>query len=166
MGPLHPLRDFGDCQEMRDRDRDQFLNLWIELDDTPIGGNVAIIPASKGPILYVGHGKKERAMAIAVLRMGPGVITVNGQSIEDYFEKAPVRAKHFLQRLLEMSYVSKELGQLDVSIEVTGSNPRTVQQVKASTHALARALMRYKPDIRPQLRKEGFGRYAMREAFR
>lgn len=161
-----PLRDFGDCQEMRDRDRDQFFDVWTKCKSEIVEGIVAIIPASKGPILCLGRGKKERAMATAVLRKGTGTITVNGQPIEDYFEKAPIRAKHFLQRILELSYVRKELAQMEVSIEVTGSNQRTVQQVKASAHALARALMMYEPHMRSSLMGEGFGRHPMREAIR
>ena len=146
-----PLRDFGDCQEMRDRDRDQFLNIWIERDGEP--GIVAIIPASKGPVLCVGRGKKKTAVATAVLRKGSGAIKVNGHPVDEYFVKAPIRAKQYLLRLLERSDVNKVLAQLEVSIEVTGSSPCTVQQVKASAHALARALMRYDSQLRPLLRR-------------
>ena len=146
-----PLRDFGDCQEMRDRDRDQFLNIWIERDGEP--GIVAIIPASKGPVLCVGRGKKRTAVATAVLRKGSGAIKVNGHPVDEYFVKAPIRAKQYLWRLLERSDVNKVLAQLEVSIEVTGSSPCTVQQVKASAHALARALMRYDSQLRPLLRR-------------
>jgi ribosomal protein S9 len=151
------LRDFGDCQEVRERDRDQFLNIWIEGDGEPVSGRVAIIPASKGPIICFGHGKKKTAIATAVLRDGIGVIKVNGRPVEHYFEKAPLRAKQFLWRLLELSDVSKILAQMEVSIEVTGSNPGTVQQVKASAHALARALMKYDSQLKPLLKQQGFG---------
>ena len=152
-----PLRDFGDCQEMRDRDRDQFLNIWIERNSELVQGIVAIIPASKGSILCIERGKKRTAIATAVLRMGTGTTKVNGQSIEDYFDRAPIRAKQFLWRLLELSYVSQRLAQMEVSIEVTGSNPGTTQQVKASAHALARALMKYDSQLKPLLKQEGFG---------
>jgi hypothetical protein len=37
-----PLRDFGDYQEMRDRDRDQLLNIWIERESELVEGIVAI----------------------------------------------------------------------------------------------------------------------------
>jgi small subunit ribosomal protein S9 len=148
-----PLRDFGDCQEMRDRDRDQFLNIWIERDSELVQGIVAIIPASKGPILCIERGKKEKAIATAVLRKGTGAITVNGRPLEGYFERAPLKAKQFLWRLLELPHVREALSQMEVSIEVTGSNPSTVQQVKASAHALARALMKYDSRLRPLLRR-------------
>jgi ribosomal protein S9 len=158
---------------MRDRDRDQFLNIWIERGSDFIEGIVAFIPASKGPILCHGRGKKEKAMAVAVLREGTGAIKVNGLPIEDYFEKAPPRAMQFLRRLFKLSYVSEALAQMEVSIEVSGSNPRTIQQPKASVHALVCALIRYDPQLRILLRQDGFKsakvkdtRRAMRETGR
>ena len=151
-----PLRDFEGCQEMGDRDRDQFLSIWIKRDNEPVEGSVAIVPASKGPILCIGRGKKKTAVATAVLRKGSGEIKVNGQLIEGYFRRSPLRAKEYLARLRELPDVSQELARMEVSIEVTGSNPGTVQQVKAAVHALARGLMRYDPQLRPLLRQEGF----------
>jgi small subunit ribosomal protein S9 len=152
-----PLREFGDCQEMTERDQDHFLNIWIERDGEPIEGIVAIIPASQGPILCIERGRKKTAVATAVLREGAGAIKVNGQPVADYFRKAPLRARQFLSRLLELPYVSRVLSQMEVSIEVTGSNPSTVQQAKASAHALARALMKYDSRLKPLLKQEGFG---------
>jgi small subunit ribosomal protein S9 len=152
-----PLRDFGDFQEMRDRDRDQFLNIRIERDSEPVEGIVAIIPASKGPILCIERGKKKTAIATAVLRKGTGAITVNGKPVRSYFERAPLRAKQFLWRLLELPLVREALSQMEVSIEVAGSDPNTTQQVKAVAHALARSLMRYDAQLKPLLKQEGFG---------
>jgi len=152
-----PLRDIGDYQEMRGRDRDQFLNIWIERDSELVEGIVAIIPASKGPILCIERGRKKAAIATVALREGAGAVKVNGQPVADYFKKAPLRARRFLWRLLELPYVSQALSQMEVSIEVTGSNPGTIQQVKASAHSLARALMKYDPQLKPLLKREGFG---------
>ena len=152
-----PLRDFGDCQEIRERDRDHFLNIWIERDSELIEGIVAIIPASQRPILCVERGRKKAAIATVALREGAGAVKVNGQPVADYFKKAPLRARRLLWRLLELPYVSQALSQMEVSIEVTGSNPGTIQQVKASAHALARALMKYDPQLKPLLKQEGFG---------
>jgi small subunit ribosomal protein S9 len=151
-----PLRDFGDCEEMRDRDRDQFLSIWIKRDNELVEGSVAIVPASKGPILCWGLGKKKAASAKAVLRKGSGTITVNGKPIEDYFEKAPPRAMHLLWQLRERVYVSEALAQMEISIEVSGSNPSTIQQPKASAHALVCALTRYDPQLGELLKQDGF----------
>jgi len=152
-----PLRDFGDCQEMRDRDQDHFLNIWIERDSELVEGVVAIIPASQRPMLCVGFGRKKTAIARAVLREGASVIKVDGQPVEDHFEAAPPKAKQFLRRLLQLEQVREVLSQTEVFITVTGSNPGTVQQVKASAHALARALMKYDSKLKPLLKQAGFG---------
>jgi ribosomal protein S9 len=150
-----PLRDFGDCQEVRDRDQDHFLNIWIERDSELVKGVVAIIPASQWPILCVERGRKKTVIATAMLREGAGAIKVNGQPVADYFRKA--RARQFLWRLLELPHVSQVLSQMEVSIEVAGSSSSTVQQVKASAHALARALIKYDPRLKPLLKQAGFG---------
>jgi len=152
-----PLRDFCDSRELSERDRDHFLNIWIKSDSELIEGIVAIISASQRPILCMGQGRKEKAIATVVLREGKGVIKVNGQPVEDYFERAPLRARLFFWRLLELPYVSQVLSQMEVTIEVTGSSPNTVQQVKASAHALANALMKFDSRLKPLLKQAGFG---------
>jgi small subunit ribosomal protein S9 len=152
-----PLRDFCDCQEIATRERDQFLSIWFERNGGIVGANIAIIPASKGAILCIGSGRKKSAVAAAILRRGTGSIRVNGCPVQDYFRRAPLKAQGFLQRLLELPFISKELATMEVSIEVKGSNPTTMQQARASAHALAHALMRYDPQLRPLLQQEGFG---------
>jgi len=160
-----PLREFGDCQEMGEQDRDHFLTIWIERDKESIEGSVAIVPASMGPILCIGWGRKKRAIATVVLREGDGAIKVNGRLADDYFASTPSKARQFLRRLVELHDISSLLSQLDVSIEVRGSSPSTVQQVKASAHALARALMKYDPRLNPLLTQAGFGGVKVTERF-
>ncbi|MBC8492655.1 MAG: 30S ribosomal protein S9 [Chloroflexi bacterium] len=160
-----PLREFGDCQEMGEQARDHFLTIWIERDQESIEGSVAIVPASMGPILCIGWGRKKRAIATVVLREGDGAIKVNGRVADDYFARTPGRARQFLRRLVELPDISSILSQLDVSIEVRGSSPNTVQQVKASTHGLARTLMKYDPHLNPLLTQAGFGGVKVTERF-
>lgn len=160
-----PLREFGDCQELSEQDRDHFLTIWIERDKESIEGSVAILPASMGSILCIGWGRKKRATAAAVLRGGNGVIKVNGRVVDEYFAKSPFKARQFLQRLLELPEIRQLLNQMEVFIEVKGSSPNTIQQVKASTHALARALMKYEPDSIQLLERAGFGGVKVIEKF-
>ncbi len=143
-----PLRDFGDCPEMRDFERDQFLNIWIKHDSEEIIGTIAIIPASKGPILHVGYGKKEKAIARAVLRIGDSSITINGMPPETYLSRSPGKAKRLFWRLRANVDTNMMLENVDVSIEVIGSNPYTIQQPRASAHALASVLIKYNPNWR------------------
>ena len=160
-----PLREFGDCQELSEQDRDHFLTVWIERDSQSIEGSVAILPASMGSILCIGWGKKRRATAAAVLREGNGVIKVNGQVVDEYFAKSPFRDRQFLQRLLESPEISQLLSRMEVLIHVEGSSPRTVQQVRAAAHALARALMKHDPDLNQLLEQAGFGGGKVTEKF-
>jgi len=160
-----PLREFGDFQELREPDRDHFLSIWIEHDKEPIEGPVAIIPASVTPILCIGWGRKKRATAAAVLRKGNGVIKVNGQVPDEYFAKSPLRARQFLTRLIELPEINQLLNQVGVFIEVKGSSPESIQQVKASAHALARALMAHDPGLSPLLTQEGFRGVKVTEKF-
>jgi ribosomal protein S9 len=152
-----PLRDFCDSREIGDRDRDHFLKVWIQREGERSQGTPIMIPASLGPIICIACGKKEAAEARAVLRKGSGTIRVNGKDPEQYFRSAPSRCKQFMWRLRELPDVAKALANIEASIEVIGSSPRTIQQVKASTHALARALMKHDPPLRAVLKHEGFG---------
>lgn len=160
-----PLREFGDFQEMREPDRDHFLSIWIENDKESIEGAVAIIPASVTPILCIGWGRKKRATAAVVLREGNGIIKVNGQAPDEYFAKSPLRAKQFLSRLIELPEINQLLNQVGVYIEVKGSSPESIQQAKASAHALARALMKHYPGLSPLLTQAGFGGVKVTEKF-
>jgi ribosomal protein S9 len=159
------LREFGDCKELSERDRDHFLTIWIEKGKESIKGSVGILPASMGSILCIGWGRKKRATAAAVLREGNGVIKVNGQEVDEYFVKSSFKARQFLQRLVELPRISLLLSQMEVFIEVRGSNPNTNQQVKASAHALAHALMKYDPNSIQLLERAGFGGVKVTEKF-
>lgn len=157
-----PLRDFGDSEEVADRTQEHRLMIWIEHDAKPMGGAVAVLPASHQIVslptpYWGGVGRKKSALARAVLREGDGTIRVNGHPLEDYFGKAPLKAKQFLWRLRELPAVSQILSQMEVSIEVTGSSPTKTRQAKAVAHALARALMSYDPELRTLLKQAGFG---------
>ena len=160
-----PLREFGDSTEVGDGTQKHSLKVWIERGGRLMEGVVAIIPASVvapevvslSPAHWVGLGRKKTAIARAVLRKGTGIIKVNGQPDRDYFKKAPLRARRFLERLLELPTVSEVLSQMEVSIEVTGSSPATMRQARAVAHALARALISYDPKLKPLLKQAGFG---------
>jgi len=160
-----PLREFGDCQELNEQDSDHFLTIWIDQDNQYMEGSVAILPATIGSILCIGWGRKKRATAVAVLREGKGVIKVNGRVIDDYFAISPMRARQFLQRIIELPETRQLLNNMEVSIEVRGSSPSTNQQAKSSAHALARALMKYDHNLIQLLQRAGFGGVKVTEKF-
>lgn len=165
-----PFREYGDSKEVGDRTQEHPLKVWVERDGRFIEGVVAVIPASQSVVApvpiqvvspptpqWVGFGRKKTAVAKAVLQNGSGEIKINGQPIDRYFKGAPLKAKHFLQRLLELDQVHEALSQMEVLITVTGSSPTTTRQAKAAAHALARALTNYDPKLKPLLKQAGFG---------
>ncbi len=161
-----PFREFGDSSEIRDQTQEYPLRLWITRNQQEIEGVLAVLQRSQLPVApphspslrsWSGLGRKKTAMAKAVMRNGAGEIQVNGRRLDDYFKPAPRRAKQFLERLLGLEEVRGLLSQMEVNITVQGSNPTTMQQAKAVTHAIARALMDYDPRLMPLLRQAGFG---------
>ena len=156
-----PLREFVDAKESADQTQDQRLKVWIERHGRIIEGVVAVIPAilMTPPLQeWVGIGRYKTAMARAVLRHGSGNIIVNGAPVDHYFQKAPDRARRFLNRLRDLPMINDVLCQLDSYVEVKGSSPDTMRQTKAVAHALARALMKHDPKLKTLLKKHGFGR--------
>lgn len=91
------------------------------------------------------------------MRPGKGRITINSQDYREYFSRAPVGAKQFLDRLLEMDPVREVVSRVDVEVAVQGSSPMTNRQAKAVAHALARVLIRYDQSLKPTLKVNGFG---------
>jgi ribosomal protein S9 len=165
-----PFCEFCDSRELGDRTQEHSLRVWIERDGRFMEGVVAVIPASRSAVApvaeksvspprprWVGFGRKKTAVAEAGLQYGFGDIRVNGLPLDAYFKETPARAKHFLQRLLELDRVHETLSRMEVLITVTGSDPTTTRQAKAAAHALARALMSYDPKLMPSLKQAGFG---------
>ena len=151
-----PLRDFGDSIEIENEDQDALLTIWINRRNETHKSTLASLPSSVPD--SIGYGRKRRAVAKAILRKGSPQIEVNGRPLWEYFELAPIIAKRFLRRLLQLEEVSEALLNFQVQIIVIGSSPNTMQQAKAATHALARALMALDPDLRQFLKhKNDFG---------
>ncbi len=165
-----PFREYSDSKEVGDRTQEHPIKVWIERDSGFMEGVVAVIPASQLVVTpvpvqvvspptpyWVGFGRKKTAVAKAVLQNGSGEIKINGQPIDRYFRGAPLKARYFLRRLLELDQAHEALSQMEVLITVTGSSPTTTRQAKAAAHALARALMSYDSKLKPLLNQVGFG---------
>lgn len=154
-----PLREFADTEEVADRTKEHQLRVWIEQHDGEYEGVIAILPAL--PTIALPQqwiiGRYKTAIAKVMLLHGSGNFTVNDTAVEDYFKDAPVKAKRFLQRIRHLPEVSGHLSQLDVLAEVVQSDPTTMRQAKAVVHALARAMMKYDPELKFILKKAGFG---------
>jgi small subunit ribosomal protein S9 len=97
----------------------------------------------------LGTGRRKEAVARVRLIPGTGEFTLNGRSIEDYF---PNRA-HRMQVAAPLRVIGREKD-FDVVARLHGGGVNG--QAGALRHGIARALVEYDPELRGQLKSEGF----------
>ena len=97
---------------------------------------------------YLGTGRRKTAVARVRLASGNGKITVNGRPFENYFPLETLRATA-TQPLVITGTAEK----LNARINVTGGGPNG--QAGAVRHGIARALLQFDANLRPQLKAEG-----------
>src|SRR5712692_3531159 len=95
-----------------------------------------------------GTGRRKNAVARVRIQPGEGRVTVN--------EKDPLA--YLGRRVLEMAAlaplrITSTQRKFDISIKVIGGG--TSGQAGAISHGIARALIKYDPDLRPALKKAG-----------
>jgi len=100
-------------------------------------------------LLNRGTGRRKNAIARVRLQLGEGRVTVN--------ERDPLA--YLGRRVLEMAAlaplrVTGMQRKFDISIKVIGGG--TSGQAGAISHGIARALLKYDPELRPALKKAGF----------
>jgi small subunit ribosomal protein S9 len=104
--------------------------------------------AAKATNDFIGTGRRKTAIARVRLATGSGKITVNGRAFENYFPVETLRATA-AQPLAVTSTTEK----VDASINVSGGGPNG--QAGAVSHGIARALLKFDANLRPQLKAEG-----------
>ncbi|MCG8381517.1 MAG: 30S ribosomal protein S9 [Gammaproteobacteria bacterium] len=97
---------------------------------------------------HYGTGRRKTSSARVFLRPGRGEITINKQPMDDYFGRET--SKMVVRQPLE---VTESQSQFDVYVSVAGGGDSG--QAGAIRHGIARALVDYNEDFRPQLRKAG-----------
>jgi len=170
-----PLREFGDFAEVDMTSQEVPFKIWVEKDGRCWDCVVAVLPARSPASIqnvktgdvaatrWVGLGRKKSAIAQVEMRVGDGRIFVNGEDYRKYFAHAPKEAMRFLERLMEVDSIREVLSTMDLEVTVQGSNPKTNRQVRAVAHAMARALICYDKNLKPVLRREGFGGVKVRK---
>ncbi len=108
-----------------------------------------ITPRAATPAPWYSTGKRKRAIARVWLRPGTGVINVNGQPLDEYFERMTSRmiARQSLE-LLELA------DKYDVHATVTGGGHSA--QADAMRHGISRALLVEDPERRRNLKRAGY----------
>ncbi|MGR9046502.1 MAG: 30S ribosomal protein S9 [Gammaproteobacteria bacterium] len=98
---------------------------------------------------YYGTGRRKSAIARVYATSGTGKITINKQSIEEYFGR---KTDQMVSRQ-PLECVDMQ-SKFDVNVIVKGGGPSG--QAGAIRHGLARALIEYDEALRSPLRKAGY----------
>ena len=99
---------------------------------------------------YEGIGRRKESTARVRLMSGSGQFIVNGKSLEDYFTRLGDAEKI----LAPLSRADESQEKFDFTVVVEGGG--VTGQAEAVQLGVARALIKFDPDLRPSLRKGGF----------
>ena len=98
--------------------------------------------------MFIGTGRRKRAVARVRMVLGQGVITVNKKPVEEYFPRA------VLQQIVRQPLVVTEAGsRFNIDVKCAGGGP--AGQAGAVRHGIARALLEMDEALRGELRKNG-----------
>ena len=98
---------------------------------------------------YQGTGRRKSSTARVYLQRGTGNITVNKQSLEEYFGRETARM--IVRQPLELVEMTDKV---DLKVNVVGGG--NSGQAGAIRHGITRALISYDEELRGTLRQAGF----------
>jgi small subunit ribosomal protein S9 len=104
--------------------------------------------AAKATNDFIGTGRRKTSIARVRLATGSGKITVNGRPFENYFPVETLRAT-----AAQPLAVTGTAEKVDANVNVNGGGPNG--QAGAVSHGIARALLKFDANLRPQLKAEG-----------
>lgn len=98
---------------------------------------------------FLGTGKRKCSVARVRLTTGSGNITVNGVELNKYFD---------LDTLITIVKQPLVLTETESSVDVIANiyGGGKAGQAGALRHGITRALMEFRPELRPELKKAGF----------
>ena len=98
---------------------------------------------------FLGTGRRKCSVARVRISVGTGKITINEQDINEYFELET------LKTIVKQPLVLTEtLNTVDVVVNIYGGGK--TGQAGAIRHGITRALIEFRPELRPELKKAGF----------
>ena len=99
-------------------------------------------------VQFYGTGRRKTSVARVFLRPGQGRIIVNRRPFEDYFPRETLRL--IVTQPLELTGTTS---QVDAKVNVKGGG--LSGQAGAVRHGIARALLEFNIELRPQLKRAG-----------
>ena len=98
---------------------------------------------------FLGTGRRKCSVARVRITAGTGSIVVNGVELDKYFDLET------LKTIVKQPLVLTEtLGNVDIVVNVYGGGK--TGQAGAIRHGITRALIEFRPELRPELKKAGF----------
>lgn len=98
---------------------------------------------------YYGTGRRKESTARVFIKQGTGKLEINGRTLDQYFGRPTSRM--VVTQPLELLELTDKL---DIYVTVSGGG--ITGQAGAIRHGIARALLVYDPNLRPELKKAGF----------
>ena len=98
---------------------------------------------------FLGTGRRKCSVARVRLTTGTGNIIINGKTMDEYFDLET------LKTIVRQPLVLTEtLNSVDISVNIYGGGKSG--QAGAIRHGITRALIEFRPELRPELKKAGF----------
>ena len=98
---------------------------------------------------FLGTGRRKCSVARVRVTTGNGNITINDKTIDEYFDLET------LKTIVRQPLVLTEtLNSVDVVVNIYGGGK--TGQAGAIRHGITRALIEFRPELRPELKKAGF----------
>ena len=136
---------------MEEQENTEEIKSFEDLSKTEKNENGMILPEKEVDDFGRSYatGKRKDAVARVWLKQGPGNITINGKSSDDYF------ARPVLRMLINQPLISAERKeQFDVVCSVTGGG--LSGQAGAVRHGISKALILFEPELKRVLKSGGF----------
>lgn len=103
----------------------------------------------EGKPYFYGTGRRKSSVARVRVYNGTGNVTINGRDIDDYFGLETLKV--IVRQPLTLTETADKF---DIVCTVTGGG--VTGQAGAIRHGIARALLQFNEELRPQLKKAGF----------
>ena len=136
---------------MEEQENTEEIKSFEDLSKTENNENDMILPEKEVDDFGRSYatGKRKDAVARVWLKQGPGNITINGKSSDDYF------ARPVLRMLINQPLIASERKeQVDVVCSVTGGG--LSGQAGAVRHGISKALVLFEPELKKVLKSGGF----------